>query len=193
MRPCGLNLRSQKQQRQSQLDSKTHVLPARGSAFSRSIKYFCLFLCTSVNLPVGVMLIVHEETLPEDLRRNRRSFLEGAERIEVRHVFRHFQKVQHKNAISALIRVSCAWDGASFCIMFRRYFRCLHSKHTLQLASIPPFLSTISLPHQTTVSVAGVKVVSSTRLGCISSLKALVRTTFKDSLNRFFLLLPTKK
>lgn len=46
---------------------------------------------------------------------------------------------------------------------------------------------------QTAVSMVVVWPLPSWRLGCVSSLKALVRTTFKDSLNRFFRLLPTKK
>lgn len=41
--------------------------------FQRFIKYLCLYLYTPVNLPAGVIFIVHE-MLPGELKRNRRNF-----------------------------------------------------------------------------------------------------------------------
>lgn len=89
-----------------------------GFTFSRFIKYLCLYLYTPVNLPAGVIFIVHGEMLPGELKRNRRNFLEVTERMKFRHIFRHFQKVQHKRTISALIRISCVWGRVSFHIIF---------------------------------------------------------------------------
>lgn len=92
-----------------------------GFTFSRFLKYLCLCLCTPVNLPAGVIFIVHGEMLPGELKRNRRNFLEVTERMKFRHELRHFQKVQHKSRISALTRISCMWGRVSFCIIFRGY------------------------------------------------------------------------
>lgn len=92
-----------------------------GFTFSRFLKYLCLCLYTPVNLPAGVIFIVHGEMLPGELKRSRRNFLEVTERMKFRHVFRHFQKVQHKSRISALTRISCMWGRVSFCVIFRGY------------------------------------------------------------------------
>ena len=100
---------------------KPMFFPLYGFTFSRSIKYLYPFLYTYVNVPAGVIFIVHGKMLPGELKRNRRRFLKATERIEFQHVFRHFQKVQRKSTVSALISISCIWGKVSFYIVFRRY------------------------------------------------------------------------
>lgn len=116
----------------------------------------------------------------------------GMEMIEVQHILRLFQKIRYKDTVLSLTSISCTWDVVSLCRIWN--LPKWPSKHRAQIICAPPSVSTVSRHRpQTTVSIVVALPLSSWRLGCISSLKALVRTTFKDSLNRFFLLLPTKK
>lgn len=102
------------------LTPKPMFFPLYGFTSSRSIKCLYPFLYTHVNVPAGVIFIVCGKVLPGELKRNRRRFLKATERIELQHVFGHFQKVQRKSTVSALISISCIWGEVSYTV-FRRY------------------------------------------------------------------------